>query len=110
MAVLRQQRTFIGDLYERGGVDEEEREALLGAVGAAMRQLDMTGPSWRPPAPHQVLRSLDIFAAAPTELTDALLQHARLTGEDAPRGRLPALLPLTCCLLLPPARRVQSQA
>jgi hypothetical protein len=43
MAVLRQQRAFIADLYERGAVDEDDREALLTAVDAAMRQLDVTG-------------------------------------------------------------------
>lgn len=39
-----------------------------------------TGPIWRPPAPNQVVRSLDVFSAAPAELTDMLLAHARLTG------------------------------
>ncbi|KAI7841566.1 hypothetical protein COHA_004736 [Chlorella ohadii] len=90
MAVLRQQRAFIASLYERGQVDEEEREQLHGAVDAAMRHLDMTGegfcaslisvcPIWRPPAPNQVVRSLDVFSGAPADLTDMLLVHARLT-------------------------------
>lgn len=79
MAVLRQQRTFIASLFERGQVDEEEREQLDAVVDAAMRHLDMTGPIWRPPAPNQVVRSLDVFSGAPTDLTDMLLAHARLT-------------------------------
>lgn len=43
MAVLRQQRAFTHDMYERGVVDEDEREALAAAVDAAMRHLDMAG-------------------------------------------------------------------
>ncbi|PSC68844.1 Sodium hydrogen exchanger 7 [Micractinium conductrix] len=78
MAVLRQQRAFAADLYERGAVDEDEREALNEAVDAAMRHLDMTGPIWRPPAPDQVLRSLDVFSGAPRELVDWLLAQAQL--------------------------------
>ena len=131
MAVLRQQRAFAADLYERGAVDEDEREALNEAVDAAMRHLDMTGavqgarvvrqrratpetsattcrcpparpltlpcihrlagwplppacqhagPIWRPPAPDQVLRSLDVFSGAPRELVDWLLAQAQLEG------------------------------
>ncbi len=50
MAVLRQQRAFTHDMYERGVVDEDEREALASAVDAAMRHLDMAGaPPARPP-------------------------------------------------------------
>ncbi len=42
-----------------------------------------TGPIWRPPAPNQVVRSLDVFSGAPADLTDMLLVHARLTGGQA---------------------------
>lgn len=41
------------------------------------------GPIWRPPAPNQVVRSLDVFSGAPADLTDMLLVHARLTGGQA---------------------------
>ena len=43
MAVLRQQRAAVGALYERGLVDEEEREELEEAVSHAMRHLDLKG-------------------------------------------------------------------
>ncbi|KAL4430847.1 hypothetical protein ABPG75_006103 [Micractinium tetrahymenae] len=95
MAVLRQQRAFTHDMYERGVVDEDEREALAAAVDAAMRHLDMAGPSWRPPGPEQVMRSMDPFKAAPPELIQAMLRLSKLKeyrpGEvvwtsDAQRG------------------------
>ena len=83
MAVLRQQRAFIASLYERGAVDEEEREELGAAWYGAMRQLDMTGPHWRPPSPLQVVRSLDAFSAAPADLVAALVQQAALADLPA---------------------------
>lgn len=46
MAVLRQQRAAVAVLFERGLVDEEEREELDEAVSHAMRHLDMAG-EWR---------------------------------------------------------------
>jgi hypothetical protein len=63
MAVLRQQRTFIGSLYERGQVDEEEREQLDAAVDAAMRHLDMTGTAVYAAAPavHVCVRSCRVL-------------------------------------------------
>lgn len=56
------------------------RPSLPKAASAHSLDRCGAGPIWRPPAPNQVVRSLDVFSGAPTDLTDMLLAHARLTG------------------------------
>ena len=68
MAVLRQQRTFAKLLYDRAVVDDGERDTLLGVIDRKIRQLDITGPTWRPPTPQQVAQGLPFLRDAPADL------------------------------------------
>lgn len=58
MAILKQQHQFVDELYEMGMVDEAEHREMMEPIDAKIRQLEITGPIWRPPRPRTVLRSL----------------------------------------------------
>jgi len=63
MAVLRQQKSFVGELFETGMVDEGEHHSLLSPIDKKTRHLEIVGPVWRPSAPRQVLRGLPFMGA-----------------------------------------------
>ncbi|PRW32594.1 Sodium hydrogen exchanger 7 [Chlorella sorokiniana] len=85
MAVLRQQLTFVHELYESGMVDEGEKEDMLAPLDKRLRHLEITGPVWKPPRPRAVLRGLPFMQSLPDELFAAVRQAGTIkeykTGE-----------------------------
>lgn len=84
MAVLRRQRQYAGELYDRGLVDAGDRDEIGGVIDARIRHLDITGPVWRPPSPSAVLLSLDFLAGAPPAVVDLLMRGGSLRGAPPP--------------------------
>ncbi|KAI3423997.1 hypothetical protein D9Q98_009830 [Chlorella vulgaris] len=74
MAVLRQQLTFVHELYESGMVDEGEKDDIEAPLDKRMRHLEITGPVWKPPRPRAVLRSLPFMQPLPEEMFRVILR------------------------------------
>ncbi|KAL4855761.1 Sodium/hydrogen exchanger 8 [Chlorella vulgaris] len=74
MAVLRQQLTFVHELFESGMVDEGEKDDMVAPLDKRMRHLEITGPVWKPPRPRAVLRSLPFMQPLPEEMFRVILR------------------------------------
>lgn len=107
MAVLRQLSAFTRELYQGGGVDEGERDAVLAELGTRERRLEITGPVWKPPRPGAVLRSLPFLRCLPRPRLERTLAAGRLLGACCSQGGLmflAARLPASCCGIQRPPR------
>ncbi|KAL6780791.1 hypothetical protein ACKKBF_B11690 [Auxenochlorella protothecoides x Auxenochlorella symbiontica] len=62
MALLRQQFTFIEELYDSGMVDHGEQKMMVDAVDKKARHLEITGPVWKPPRHRSLMRSLPFMS------------------------------------------------
>ena len=62
MAVLRQQRVYIHQLFKNGMLQENEELAMLEKVDMKMRQMYRKGPQWKQPLASEVLQRVDFMA------------------------------------------------
>ncbi|KAL4855765.1 Sodium/hydrogen exchanger 7 [Chlorella vulgaris] len=83
MAVLRQQLTFVHELFESGMVDEGEKDDMEAPLDKRMRHLEITGPVWKPPRPRAVLRSLPFMQPLPEEMFRVILRAGSIKEQKA---------------------------
>ncbi|KAK9861042.1 hypothetical protein WJX84_008386, partial [Apatococcus fuscideae] len=78
MAVLRQQVSFLDQLFDSGVIDEMEKDILEKPVEEKETQLQHRGPKWRTATMTEVLHNLPFLRHAPRRVVELLLRHGRL--------------------------------
>ncbi|GAB4813268.1 hypothetical protein N2152v2_000314 [Parachlorella kessleri] len=78
MALLRQQLTFVHELFEAGMVDGGESDYMQEPLDKKMRHLEIVGPVWRPPKPRSVLRSLPFMSSLPDSLFQLMFKEGTI--------------------------------